>query len=173
MTTHIYCSGICSTNQRCRKSIKLNTSSKSIEWYCHIHLKQVLTKTMRENKVLKKERDSLMVSNELLMDEVSDLKKEVNELKSKSRVKQSSYSQPKKDHSKETIVRLQVQLEEANKSIAKMQDDYDRYQIIKQYEEMHEAYELAKVSFSDRDSLYHDLRLTRNLVAHPNPLMSR
>ncbi len=128
---------------------------------------------MNEIKTLKKERDSLIASNELLMDENKELKKEVNELKSKSRVKQSSYSQPKKDHSKETIVRLQIQLDEANKSIAKMQDDYDRYQIIKQYEAMHEAYELAKVSFSDRDSLYHDLRLTRNLVAHPNPLMSR
>ena len=171
--THIYCNGITSSGSKCRKSIKISTSDKSIEWYCHHHLKQVLTKSMNEIKTLKKERDSLMVSNELLMDEISELKKELNELKMKSRVKQSSYSQPKKDHSKETIVRLQIQLEEANKSIAKMQDDYDRYQIIKQYEEMHEAYELAKVSFSDRDSLYHDLRLTRNLVAHPNPLMSR
>jgi predicted RNase H-like nuclease (RuvC/YqgF family) len=168
--THIYCSGITSTGSKCRKSIKLTTSDKSIEWYCHHHLKQVLTKSMKEIKAIKKERDSLIATTDLLMDENSELKKELMELKSKARVKQSSYI-PKKDDSKETIARLQRQLEEANKCIAKMQDDYDRYQIIKQYESMHHQYESAKVSFSDRDSLYHNLRLTRNLVAHP--VMSR
>ena len=63
------------------------------------------------------------------------------------------------------INRLTERLNDSNKLNDKMKPDYDRYQIIRSYEGLQQ--QLDHIKFNNRGDLYHDLRLTRNIVAHP------
>lgn len=63
------------------------------------------------------------------------------------------------------VNRLTERLNDSNKLNDKMKPDYDRYQIIRSYEGLQQ--QLDHIKFNNRGDLYHDLRLTRNIVAHP------
>lgn len=66
-----------------------------------------------------------------------------------------------------------IELEEANDKIKSMQEDYDKYQIIKQFDK--KKAELIKKNiniYTLKDDNFHNQRYLRNQIAHPHTLIS-
>jgi predicted RNase H-like nuclease (RuvC/YqgF family) len=175
------CIGITSRDTRCLKSASSNSS------YCHIHSKIEASKTLQDLQrscslipSLKSEIGRLLATIELLEDENMSLQTQLRDKKLKVRPEQKSKYLPPKEwdpkdpralkmlSNKQAEVNiLTKRLAEANATIHQLRPDYDRYQIIKSYEALHKQLEQKRIGFNHRGDLYHDLRLTRNQVAHP------
>ena len=137
---------------------------------CHVHRPKVDTATLESLKQLKTDNTRLKATCELLMAESTDL---TFKLKKLTKVKPFKSTAHKKtdtqirivDQLRQEIDKLKAKLDEVSKLNNQMLEDYNHYQIIKSYEDLHQK--LGRVEFSRRGKLYHDLRLTRNQVAHP------
>lgn len=159
------------------------------DMYCHIHSRIEASKSLELQSrktgelygtisILNNENERLQATVDLLEDENKTLR---SKLKAQSRPEQKSkYIPPKELDPKDPRAKkllsnkqaeinlLTKRLAEANAMIDKLQPDYDRYQIIKSFESLHRQLEQEKIRFNHRGELYHDLRMTRNRVAHPS-----
>lgn len=177
------CIGNTIRNTRCRKSASTNSS------YCYIHSQIEVSKSLElqnskaaelyaEFSILNNENERLQATVDLLEDENKSLR---SKLKAQSRPNQKSKYVPPKEldpkdprakkllsNKQAEINLLTKRLTEANELINKLKPDYDRYQIIKSFESLHRQLEQEKIRFNLRGNLYHDLRMTRNQVAHPS-----
>jgi chromosome segregation ATPase len=155
---------------------------------CHIHkasaelakLAEFKTNATRTIETLSQDNNRLSATSDLLDREASRLSSELKQttkhcvlLRSKIEgSKPSSYhteykkaAEHKIQQLEREVTRLTERLTEVTKLNNHMRPDYERYQIIKSFEHLNQ--QLESVDFHRRGSLYHDLRLTRNLVAHP------
>lgn len=123
---------------------------------------QIIAKECIQNLV--DDNNSLRANCNLLMNESKQIKvqpkvqpKQINsnQIALENRIKNLKWE----------VNRLTERLNDSNKLNDKMKPDYDRYQIIRSYEGLQQ--QLDHIKFNNRGDLYHDLRLTRNIVAHP------
>ena len=160
--------------------------------FCHVHRPKVDLATLEALKQLRIDNTRLKATCELLMAESTDLSLKLKK-QSKGKTPKSTGVVDIATHKKtDTQIRIRAKREvadlshkwersalqlqqEIDKLKAKLADvtklnnqmhpDYERYQIIKSFEGLHQ--QLENVDFVSRGNLYHDLRLTRNKVAHP------
>jgi chromosome segregation ATPase len=113
------------------------------------------------------EIDQLTQTNAIIKNSYNQVTVECNQLK-KTINTNRSYQQTLENRIKnlnDEINRLTERLNDSNKLNDRMKPDFDRYQIIRSYEGLQQ--QLEHIKFNHRGNLYHDLRLTRNQVAHP------
>ena len=153
-----------------RHNIELSVSNKDLFLAAKQMSNELKAATKYDEEVVKRYRSALATET-LLLEEIDCLK---GELKKTEANKPQKCSKHHKDANRTKIESLQrdvelltKRLDEANKVIRDTNEDYQKYQIIKSYEDLHQQLQRAQVEFNKRGSLYHDLRLTRNQVAHP------
>lgn len=143
--------------------------------FCHIHKPKVDLEALEVLNQLRSDNNRLKATCELLMTESNDLSLKLKNL-TKGKVPKvdpvrtlrrspNFQAQKKIDQLQQEVDKLKAKLAEVTKLNSQMLEDYNHYQIIKTYEDLHQK--LGRVEFSRRGKLYHDLRLIRNQVAHP------
>jgi hypothetical protein len=132
--------------------------------------KKLIAATEHCHEVVQEYHATLAIQS-LLIGEMDCLKAEIKKHESNKPQKASMHhkdaNRTKIESLQKDVELLTKRLDEANKVISNTNEDYQKYQIIKSYEELNQQLQRAQIEFNNRGSLYHDLRLTRNKVAHP------
>lgn len=117
------------------------------------------------------ENESLKATIAKLQDEIKLIRDQPTSPKSQARVTNVSYvvqQSPNaiKDLEKQ-VARLESELKASKKESDRLKAGHERDQFIRFYQAMHNEYEAKGVPFNERPKFYHDVRKSRNQVAHP------
>lgn len=140
---------------------------------CHIHSAYSLAKKQQYSTDLIKENETLKATIDLLLNEKSTTSKKKDISRNIIKPIIAHPAEVLLDYERKVTAELREELnvsmkliEEYKKQIKYMKPDYDRFQLIREFERKRMIYDKDQIDFYERPQDYHRLRVMRNQLVH-------